>query len=116
MNLNYKRSRARETSLKHSLEKQGYYAIRAAGSKGLADIIAIKPATCGDAFHFEVRFIQVKVSEKLRNFQTSYKVEDSPCGLINIEYCKYPVKSEKWHAHTRQLTGKTKKKRLQPSK
>lgn len=98
-NLNYKRSRARETLLKKSLEKEGYYAIRAAGSKGLADVIAIKPADCGNAFHFEVRFLQVKVSENLRKPQQSFQIEESTCGLINIELVKYPVKSKKWYQH-----------------
>ena len=114
MNLNYKRSRLRENQLKKSLEKEGYYTVRAAGSKGIADLVAIKPTSCGNAFHFEVRFIQIKVSENLRSIQESFKVEDSPCGMINVEYIKYPVKSKKWHAHTRQLTRKTKTKRLQP--
>lgn len=112
MNINYLRSRARENQLKKSLEKDGYYTVRAAGSHGLADVIAIKPATCGDASHYEVRFLQVKVSEKLREAKTIYKVEDSPCGLINVEYIKYPVKSKKWHEHTRQLKRTTKKKRV----
>lgn len=43
MNRNYLRSRARETSKKHELEKEGYFVIRAAGSKGFADLIAIRP-------------------------------------------------------------------------
>lgn len=111
MNINYRRSRKRELSLKNSLEKEGYYAIRAAGSKGLADVIAIKPATCGDAFHYEVRFLQVKVSEKLRKFRHLYVIKDSPCGMINVEFLKYPVKSKKWHEHTRRL-----KKRVSSSK
>lgn len=116
MNINYKRSRARETQLKLALEKEGYYTIRAAGSHGLADVIAIKPAECGNAFHFEVRFIQVKVSEKLRKQQHFFVVKDSPCGEINIEFIKYPVKSKKWHEHTRHLTKRSKEKRLQTPK
>lgn len=116
MNLNYKRSRARESQLKKNLEKEGYYAIRAAGSKGLADVIAIKPAECGHGFHFEVRFLQVKVSENLRSFQHIYKVEPSPCGEINVEYLKYPVKSKKWHEHTRHINKRKSKKRIQSRK
>lgn len=116
MNLNYRRSRARETQLKRNLEKEGYYTIRAAGSHGLADVIAIKPAECGNAFHYEVRFLQVKVSEKLRKQQHLYVVEDSPCGKINVEYIKYPVKSKKWYEHTQHLIKRSKKKRLQASK
>ena len=115
MNINYRRSRARESQLKLKLEKEGYYAIRAAGSKGIADVIAIKPADCGNASHFEVRFLQVKVSENLRSFKHIYKVEDSPCGEINVEYLKYPVKSKKYHEHTRHLNKRTTKKRLQSS-
>jgi Holliday junction resolvase len=116
MNINYKRSRARETKLKKALEKEGYYSIRAAGSKGIADVIAIKPAKCGNAFHYEVRFLQVKVSEKLRKIQHLYTVKDSPCGMINVEFIKYPVKSKKWHEHTRHLNKRTVKKRIPPSK
>lgn len=112
MNINYKRSRARENQLKKSLEKEGYYAIRAAGSHGIADVIAIKPAKCGQADHYEVRFLQVKVSEKLRTLKQLFVAEESPCGLINVEYIKYPVKSKHWHEHTRQLKRTTKKKRV----
>lgn len=112
MNLNYKRSRARENQLKLSLEKEGYYSIRAAGSKGIADVIAIKPVECANATHFEVRFLQVKVSEKFRNFQHLYEIENSPCGMINVEYLKYPVKSKKWHEHTKQLKLRSTKKRI----
>jgi len=110
MNLNYKRSRKREWQLKKSLEKDGYYSVRAGGSKGIADVIAIKPAECGNAFHFEVRFIQVKVSEKLRKVNSSIKTVNSSCGLINVEYIKYPVKSKKWHEHTRRIKKRLTKK------
>lgn len=112
MNLNYKRSRAREWKLKKSLEKEGYYSTRVTGSKGIADVIAIKPAECGNAFHFEVRFIQVKVSENLRNINTETKTMDSPCGLINVEFIKYPVKSKKWNEHTRRIKKRPIKKRV----
>ena len=110
MNLNYKRSRKREWQLKKSLEKDGYYSIRAAGSKGIADVIAIKPAECGNAFHFDVRFIQVKVSENLRKINTTMRSISSPCGMINVELIKYPVKSKKWHEHTRRIKKRLTKK------
>jgi len=96
--------------LKKSLEKEGYYAIRAAGSKGIADVIAIKPAKCGNGFHYEVRFLQVKVSENLVDFKRIFKIIDSPCGLINVEFLKYPVKSKKWHDSRRNIKRRTKKK------
>lgn len=115
MNRNYQRSRKREWQLKKSLEKEGYYAIRAAGSKGLADIIAIKPAECGNAFHFEVRFIQVKVSENLQKINETVESVDSPCGMINIEFIKFPVKSKKWHEHNKQLKRKRKAKKTRLS-
>lgn len=104
-NLNYKRSRARELKIKNDLEKEGYYTIRAAGSKGLADVIAIKPANCKNS-HYIVRFIQVKVSEKLRNEKIVFKKEKAPFGMINTEYHKFPVKTKKWHAHTKKLKSK----------
>lgn len=111
MNLNYKRSRNRESQLKKKLESEGYYAIRAAGSKGNADVIAIKPAKCGNALHYEVRFLQVKVSENIRSFKHIYKIEDSPCGEINVEYLKYPVKSKKYYEHYSRSKRRTYKKK-----
>ena len=112
MNLNYKRSRSRETSLKHKLSNEGYYVIRAAGSKGIADLVAIRPTagSCADPSHFEVRFIQIKVSENLVKKNETMFVADSTCGSINVELLKFPVKSKKYHDHNRQ--NKKKKGKL----
>lgn len=97
-------------SVKKQLESEGWYAIRASGSHGVADVVAIKPAPCGGGDHFIVRFIQIKCSENLRSYKEITKVEEVPFGLVNVEYQKYPVKSEKYHAHTRKL-AQSKKKR-----
>lgn len=108
-NKNYLRSRARETKVKNEFQSKGYYAIRAAGSKGVADVVAIKPSDCGHGEHFDVRFIQIKVSENLRKEKTIFKTEEVPFGLINVEYMKFPVKSKKWHEHTKKIRRKSKK-------
>ena len=91
-NLNYKRSRAREYQVFHELEKEGWMAIRSAGSHGVADIIGIRPVDCSDPSHFEVKFIQIKVSIGLKNKHKEPKVVESPCGMINVEFWKFPVK------------------------
>lgn len=101
MNINYKRSRSKEYQLKNSLEKEGYFTVRTAGSHGIADVIAIKPSPDGNPNLFVVRFIQIKVSERTKTKKIIYKVEDSPCGLINVEYHKFPVLSKKYYARFR---------------
>lgn len=90
-NNSYRRSANRERAIKAVLEKDGYYAVRAAGSHGNADVIAIRPAIdCANGFHYEVRFIQVKTNKQVKKFFTAYKVEESPCGMINVEYWNFP--------------------------
>ena len=101
MNRNYRRSRSREQQIKLQLQKEGYYAIRAAGSKGLADVIGIKPSRYPDPALFNIKFIQVKVSEKIKKESKEIRSMDSSCGLINIEFWKFPVKSKKWYANKR---------------
>jgi len=40
---NYRRGADLERAAKHHLEDNGYYVIKSAGSKGVADLVAIKP-------------------------------------------------------------------------
>ena len=40
---NYRRGADLERAAKHYLEDNGYYVIKSAGSKGVADLVAIKP-------------------------------------------------------------------------
>ena len=98
MNRNYLRSRAKETQVKHILEKSKYYAIRAAGSKGVADVIGMRyPKDCAYPNHFEVKLIQIKVSEGLKKGSITPTICKTPCGEINVEVWKFPVKSKKWN-------------------
>lgn len=105
-NTNYQRSANRERKIMHDFQKEGYYAIRASGSHGLADVIAMRPGTCTDPEHFEVKFVQIKVSEKLRVANKTVKAMEGPFGFVNIEFWKFPVKSKKWHARTKKKTKK----------
>lgn len=100
-NTKYANSARREMQIKHELEEDGWYAIRASGSHGLADVVAVKPVkSCTSPSHFEVKFIQVKTSQSIRELKIIPKAEDSPAGLINIEYRYFPVKNDKfWEAH-----------------
>jgi len=54
-NRNYQRGRAREYRVMKALEKASYHCVRAAGSKGLFDIVAI----CKEG----IRLIQVKLNK-----------------------------------------------------
>lgn len=101
MNRNYLRSRARETSKKHELEKEGYFVIRAAGSKGFADLIAIRPSpNCQFPELYEVRFIQIKVSQNFIHKKPSLEIKthDLETFSFNLEFLKYPVKTKEWYA------------------
>lgn len=42
-NPNYRRGRSFEHRVKARLEKLGYFVVRAAGSKGVADLVAVSP-------------------------------------------------------------------------
>lgn len=88
----YIHSRAKETKIKHDFEKEGWYAVRAASSKGIADVVAIRPTKCGHGNHFEVRFVQIKTEIKRKVFKIDYKVEESTCGPINVEWWYFPHK------------------------
>jgi hypothetical protein len=54
-NRNYTRGRRLEWQVKKDLEKSGYSVIRASGSHGFADLIAVS--------HGWIRFIQCKISK-----------------------------------------------------
>lgn len=96
-NINYKRSRSREYSLKKALERQGYFVIRAAGSKGFADLVAIKPIVDPNAPRrfgksiYEVRFIQIKVSINFKTTKVVEKTHELPWGEVPVEFWKYKV-------------------------
>jgi hypothetical protein len=101
MNRNYLRSRSRETTTKHELEKEGYFVVRAAGSKGFADLIAIRPSpNCQFPELYEVRFIQIKVSQNFIHDKPSLeiKIHDLEDFSVNVEFLKYPVKTKEWYA------------------
>jgi Holliday junction resolvase len=66
---NYKRGAAFERTVKHWLEEREYYVIRAAGSKGPADLWAIAPRE-------KLILVQCKIDGKLSHDETDV--------LINI--------------------------------
>lgn len=101
MNLGYNRSRNKEQDIKLALQKEGYFAIRSAGSKGAVDVVGLKPADCGDASHYEVKFIQIKVSENLKNESRTVEVLETEHFPINLELWKFPIKSKKWYEQRR---------------
>lgn len=60
-NNNYARGAAFENKVKAALEKDGWYAVRAAGSHGLTDVIALR-GYAHDCAH-DVLFIQCKTGK-----------------------------------------------------
>lgn len=114
-NRNYINSYNRENELKLSYEKQGYYAIRAAGSHGVADVIALRPIRCGHRCAcpdvFQVNFIQVKVSQGIREKKVTKKAEEVPFGFVNVEYHYFPVKNAKYREETRKRKEKVRAKK-----
>jgi Holliday junction resolvase len=107
-NLSYNRSSRRENQIKHLFEKDGWYAVRAAGSHGVADVVAIRPSRdkCGDPYHFEVRLIQVKTSRKIKKGGIEVKAQHMP-GLFmaNVEYWNYPSRKPKKKVKTFEEEG-----------
>lgn len=94
-NTKYANSTRRENLIKKNLEKEGWYAVRSSGSHGIADVIGIRPATaCTDPAHYEVKFIQVKTSQSIKEEKVTLLAEDSPCGFINVEFHFFPVKNK----------------------
>lgn len=58
-NRNYKRGAALEYRMKDKLEKDGWFVVRAAGSHGVADLVAIKFAS----FAHHILLVSCKLSE-----------------------------------------------------
>jgi hypothetical protein len=85
---------------------KGFLSQRMAGSHGIADVIGIKPVECGNPNHFEVKFIQVKVSKNLKKKSSNVKIVDSPIGLLNVEYWKFPVKVKNGNHNTKHTKKK----------
>lgn len=112
-NLSYQRSRRREYQVKDQFEKDNWFAIRASGSHGIADVVAIRPTKCGHPDHFEVKFIQIKTSKYLKNDSKTIKVEETPFGSVNVEYFNYASINPK---RTKMERDKAKEKRLLRSK
>ena len=96
-NLGYQRSRRREYQVKHLFEKEGWYCIRSAGSKGEADIVCIrsKSTMCADPNHYEVKFIQIKTSRKVKFGSVKTRSIETRIGKLNIEYWIYPSRKKK---------------------
>ena len=109
-NNRYVNSAKREILLKKEFEDAGWYAVRTAGSHGPADVIAIRPVKkCTNPAHYEVKFLQVKTSQSIKEEKVSWQAEDSPCGLVNIEYRFYPVKNAKYRELAKKRKLKSKK-------
>lgn len=107
-NTKYINSTRRELEIKKQFEEEGWYSIRASGSHGIADVIALRPVkNCTDPSHYEIKFIQVKTSQSFKEKKVVVKAEDSPCGYINVEYWSFPVKNAKF----RELAKKRKAKK-----
>lgn len=111
MNANYVRGRSFEYKTKKILEKDNWLVFRSSGSHTFADLIAIKEAyNCSNPSHFEVKFVQVKCSQKIKKEGISYTSCDTPIGGVNVEFWRYPARKRKF---IRRL-GKAKSKRNCP--
>lgn len=109
-NNRYVNSSKRELAIKKELEDEGWYAMRASGSHGIADVIAVRPVKgCANPAHFQVRFIQVKTSQLTKEEKVEVAVEDSACGMINVEYHHFPVKNKVFFEKQRKQKEKAKK-------
>ena len=121
-NLNYKRSRKREYLVQKKYESEGWFVVRSAGSHGVADLIAIRLAAdkCADPSHYQVKFIQIKVSEKLKIFKETIEAVELPFGIVNVEFLKFPVKSKKYYGRYRKTKAKKRailsSKRIRPKR
>ena len=94
-NRSYANSTRRELQIKKELEKEGWFAIRSSGSHGIADVVAVRPAPgCVDPSHYEVKFIQVKTSQSLKERKVSVSSEETACGYVNVEFHSFPVKNK----------------------
>lgn len=110
-NRSYANSAKRELAIKKELEKEGWYAIRASGSHGIADVVAVRPVKgCTNPAHYQVRFIQVKTSQKIRESRVEVEAQDSACGFVNVETHFFPVKNKKFFEEKRKRKEKGNKK------
>lgn len=110
-NRRYANSTNRELQIKKQFEEDGWYAVRASGSHGIADVVALRPAEgCANPAHYEAKFIQVKTSQKIREPKIVMLAEESACGYINVEYHSFPVKNKLFFEAERKRKEKNKKK------
>lgn len=106
-NNRYANSANRELRIKKELEDEGWYAVRASGSHGIADVVALRPARgCSDPAHYQARFIQVKTSQKIKEAKIEVEAQDSACGFINVEYHFYPIKNKVFFAQQKKAAAK----------
>ena len=92
---NYSRGRNHEYAVRDALETDGYWCVRAAGSKGKADLVALKPG--------EVVLVQVKASSP----QVSPAEREALFGMASAT-CTVPVvayKPARRPITFRELTG-----------
>ena len=83
---------------------------RSAGSHTFADIIAVKPLKdCLRGDHFEVKFIQVKVSDKYKKDNHAIRVEETPIGLVNVDYYVYRAKERASRKKKRVVNSRAKR-------
>ena len=106
-NRKYANSAVRELRIKKDFEEDGWYAIRASGSHGIADVVTLRPAKgCTNPAHFEAKFIQIKTSQNIREKKVKMLALESACGYINVEYHYYPVKNKKFFEAQRKRKAK----------
>lgn len=91
-NNKYANSTRRELAIKKEFEEQQWYAIRASGSHGIADVVALRPSKDG---LYEVKFIQVKTSQKILEEAKALKTVEAICGQIPVEFWYFPVRNTK---------------------
>lgn len=84
----YEQGRNKEYSVMKKLRRDGYYAIRSAGSHGLFDVIAI------DHEKKEILLIQVKASNMLLKDGSPNKELKEIIETLGIFDGKYDVKTE----------------------
>ena len=63
----YRKGREHENKVQKLLEKEGYYVVRAAGSKGIVDLLAVEP--------MNVLFVQCRKSSKMTPAERAELVE-----------------------------------------
>lgn len=65
-NPRYRRGRALEYLIKSKIEALGYFVVRAAGSHGVADLVAIKfcpPTPANPRWEHDIRFVSCKIPQ-----------------------------------------------------